>query len=151
MRFLLIFLTTFSAMEALAYFAHKYLFHGALWFLHKSHHFPRKGAFELNDLFGIFFIPISMALMGGWLAPDRVETTFPIGLGMTAYGAVYLFLHDIFTHRRIISINSRNKWLHEMRAAHRSHHSSLEKKGQEPYGFVYFGKRALLISSFLRR
>lgn len=138
MQFFLIFLISFAVMEAVAYFAHRYLFHGILWFLHRSHHSPRKGAFELNDVFGLFFAPIAMTLMGGWLAPEWVKITFPIGLGMTAYGGVYLFLHDIYTHRRIVSMSSKNKWLGEMRAAHRHHHSNSSKSGQEPFGFVHF-------------
>lgn len=125
-------------MEAFAYFAHRYLFHGPLWFLHKSHHAARKGKFEWNDLFGLFFAPVSMTLMGGWLAPDWLVITFPIGLGMTMYGAVYFFIHDIYTHRRFLTLNFKSRWLTEMRAAHRVHHSKVDKAGQEPFGFVLF-------------
>ena len=45
-------------MEAVAYFSHKYVMHGFGWFLHESHHSPREGFFELNDLYAaIFAIP----------------------------------------------------------------------------------------------
>jgi hypothetical protein len=47
--------------------------HGFLWVLHKSHHEPRKGAFELNDLFGFIFAPSPRHLKKElqWLAPLR--------------------------------------------------------------------------------
>lgn len=138
MLFTLIAFITFLLMEGVAYWAHRYLFHGLFWGLHKSHHLPRRGPFEWNDLFALFFAPISIVLMGGWLAPDWLWLTFPIGTGMTAYGAVYLFVHDIFTHRRIVALNWKNPWLLRLRAAHRHHHSDVSKAGQEPFGFLWF-------------
>ena len=52
---ILIFLAAFAGMEAVAYYTHKYVMHGFLWSLHKSHHSPREGIFELNDLFAFYF------------------------------------------------------------------------------------------------
>ncbi|KAF9617962.1 hypothetical protein IFM89_039255, partial [Coptis chinensis] len=40
-------------MEFWARWAHKALWHASLWHMHESHHKPREGAFELNDVFAI--------------------------------------------------------------------------------------------------
>ena len=45
----------FILMECVAWFTHKYIMHGFMWVWHESHHKPRKGAWELNDLFGFMF------------------------------------------------------------------------------------------------
>ena len=36
--YLFVFLLSFCFMEFMAWFAHKYLMHGVLWFLHEDHH-----------------------------------------------------------------------------------------------------------------
>ena len=130
---------TFFAMEIVAYFAHRYLFHGILWFLHRSHHEPRRGVWEWNDLFAPFFACLSIVGMGGWLAPQLLWLTFPIGTGMTIYGAVYFFIHDMFTHRRFGILNFKSRWLLQLRSAHRHHHANVSHAGQEPFGFVWYG------------
>ncbi|KAG6715485.1 hypothetical protein I3843_05G234600 [Carya illinoinensis] len=40
-------------MEFWARWAHKALWHASLWHMHESHHRPREGPFELNDVFAI--------------------------------------------------------------------------------------------------
>ncbi|MGZ8282038.1 MAG: sterol desaturase family protein, partial [Allosphingosinicella sp.] len=53
-----LFLATVIAMEGVAYVAHRWVMHGPGWFLHASHHRPRPGRFELNDLYAaIFAVP----------------------------------------------------------------------------------------------
>jgi beta-carotene 3-hydroxylase len=43
-------LLSFLGMEAVAWFTHKYVMHGLLWYLHKDHHHKEsKGFFEHND------------------------------------------------------------------------------------------------------
>jgi beta-carotene 3-hydroxylase len=138
MKFALITLTTFFAMEATAYLAHRFLFHGPLWFLHRSHHEPKKGWFEWNDIFGFFFAPVAVILMSSLIVPEWRSAAYPMGLGMTLYGCVYFFIHDIYTHRRFLTLNFKSRWFRDMRAAHRYHHADVSKKGQEPFGFLYF-------------
>lgn len=138
MTFAAIGLATFCLMELVAYLAHRYLFHGALWFLHRSHHEPRKSGFELNDVFAPFFAIVAIVLIGGYAAPQALPWTRPIGAGMTLYGAVYFFVHDMYTHRRFWKFDLPGNWFAEMRKAHRHHHSSIAKEGQEPFGFVVF-------------
>jgi len=52
---ILLFVAAFTGMEAFAWFTHKYVMHGFLWVWHRSHHTPRTGMFELNDLFAVVF------------------------------------------------------------------------------------------------
>ncbi len=139
LQFILIIILTFFAMEIFAYFAHKYLFHGVLWFLHRSHHELRSGVWEWNDVFAPFFACIAILGMGGWLAPELRWLTFPIGTGMTIYGGVYFFIHDMFTHRRFGVLNFKNSKLLKLRSAHRHHHANVSHAGQEPFGFVWYG------------
>ena len=46
----LVFLVTLAAMEGFAYVMHRWVMHGPGWFLHASHHRPRLGFWEANDL-----------------------------------------------------------------------------------------------------
>jgi beta-carotene 3-hydroxylase len=53
-------------MEFVAWFSHKYMMHGFMWVWHESHHKPRKGRFELNDLFGFMFaLPSALLIILG--------------------------------------------------------------------------------------
>jgi len=45
----------FAAMELAGWFIHKYLMHGPLWIIHKTHHRPSHSFFEWNDLFSVLF------------------------------------------------------------------------------------------------
>ena len=128
----------FVGMDVFSYFAHRYLFHGLFWFLHKSHHEARKGTFERNDFFSVVFAAMTITLM--LLSGPDWKTSWPFGLacGITAYGMAYFFVHDIFTHRRFIRFETKNKYLQRIRQAHRIHHQYVEKKGHEPFAFLWF-------------
>ena len=53
---ILIVIITFLFMEFVAWFAHKYIMHGFLWFLHKDHHQVDKDKkFQKNDYFFLIF------------------------------------------------------------------------------------------------
>ena len=52
---LLLLLATVLAMEIFAYAAHRWVMHGPGWFLHASHHRPRAGNWEWNDLYAVIF------------------------------------------------------------------------------------------------
>ena len=63
---LFIVLLFFFLMEFVAWFSHKYMMHGFMWVWHESHHKPRKGRFELNDLFGFMFaLPSALLIILG--------------------------------------------------------------------------------------
>ena len=58
---LALFVATVAGMEVFAYVAHRWVMHGPGWFLHRSHHRPRTGAWELNDLYAaIFALPSTL-------------------------------------------------------------------------------------------
>ncbi|KAM3316044.1 hypothetical protein ACQJBY_034277 [Aegilops geniculata] len=50
-------------MEFWARWAHRALWHASLWDMHESHHLPRDGPFELNDVFAIVNAVPAMALL----------------------------------------------------------------------------------------
>ena len=58
---ILVFLGTFTTMEFMAWFTHKYVMHGFLWNLHRDHHNKdHESWFERNDAFFIFYAVVSM-------------------------------------------------------------------------------------------
>ncbi|XP_029128408.1 beta-carotene 3-hydroxylase, chloroplastic [Cajanus cajan] len=50
-------------MEFWARWAHEALWHASLWHMHESHHRPREGPFELNDVFAIINVVPAIALL----------------------------------------------------------------------------------------
>lgn len=129
-------LAALATMEGVAYLTHRYLMHGPLWFLHRSHHVPHDGGFEWNDLFGLFFAVPSILLIdagvrdGSWM--------LPVGVGMTAYGALYAVFHDVIVHRRI-RVRGVPQWAYLRRIikAHLVHHKTHGKDGAVSFGFLY--------------
>ncbi len=81
-------------METVAWTTQKCEMHRFLWCPHKSLHEPRKGAFELNDLSGLFFGAISIALIAWNAEAGGPLWALSVGLGMAAYGAVYFLAHE---------------------------------------------------------
>lgn len=134
--FIALFIGALLAMEAVAYLTHKYLMHGPLWFLHRSHHVPHAGWFEWNDLFGLFFAVPSIVLIhagvrdGSWM--------LPIGLGMTGYGVIYFLFHDVVVHRRV-RLRGVPQWpyLRRIIMAHLVHHKTHGRDGAQSFGFLY--------------
>lgn len=136
---LLLFFLTIAFMEGFAYVMHRWVMHGRLgWVLHESHHRPRTGLFELNDLYGaIFALPsIFLIWMGvqegwGWIATS-------IGFGIAAYGAIYFGFHDVIVHRRIEHrIVPRSDYFKRIVQAHRMHHIVESREGTVSFGFLY--------------
>lgn len=133
---LALFVATFVAMEGVAYLLHRYVMHGPLWVLHESHHRPRSGRFELNDLFGVLFALPSMALI--YAGTHGQPLLLAVGLGMTAYGAAYWGFHDVLVHRRVRhSLVPRSAYLKRIVRAHHVHHRTHAKHGATSFGFLY--------------
>lgn len=132
---LIVLVASFVMMEAVAWFSHKYIMHGVLWNLHKSHHEPGKGL-EKNDLFGLFFASISFILI--MIGFDHSNYYFWAGLGISLYGVAYFIFHDIIVHRRIpIPIRINSPHMHKIIRAHKIHHKTNSKKGGKYYGFLF--------------
>ncbi len=136
----LAFLTSYFAMEGVAWATHKYVMHGFLCILHESHHQPRHGVFERNDFFFLFYATIAMVLMYfGW---EQLDFRFWMGLGVTAYGFTYFMLHDVFIHRRGKWLDKLdNSYFRAMRKAHKVHHKKMGKEDGEEFGLLLFNKR----------
>jgi beta-carotene 3-hydroxylase len=131
-----LFLGSLAAMEVVAYLMHRFLMHGPLWFLHRSHHRPRAGWFEANDLFGVFFAIPSIILI--YLGTHGQPSLLWIGLGMTGYGFFYFGFHDVLVHQRIpVRFHPRNPYLRRITQAHLIHHRSQERDGAVSFGFLY--------------
>ena len=130
-----LFLAAFLFMEGFAWFTHKYVMHGFMWVWHKSHHEPRPGIFELNDLFAVVFA--APAIAGIYLGVHGLPPLLPIGLGITAYGAVYFMFHDGLVHRRYkVPMNGKSKFWKRLIQAHRIHHAVGTKDGCVSFGFL---------------
>jgi beta-carotene 3-hydroxylase len=132
----LILLGFFAFMEGIAWFTHKYVMHGFLWIWHKSHHEPRKGVFELNDLFGFMFAIPSVVLI--ILGSDGFTWHFFAGLGIALYGLSYFLVHDVFVHQRVKWLKTTNvSYFRAMRLTHHLHHAVHTKHGAEAFGFLF--------------
>lgn len=136
MAYVLIFLVTVAAMEGVAYLMHRFLMHGPLWFLHESHHRRERGRLELNDLFGVFFALPSILLI--YLGTHGSPLLLAVGLGMTAYGAIYFGFHDVIVHRRLPHrLRFSSPYLQRIIKAHHIHHATRERDGAVSFGFIY--------------
>jgi len=125
------------SMEGVAMAAHKHVMHGWLWCLHKSHHEQRRGIFEWNDLFAVFFSIPSIALV--WFGyAQGLSPVLWAGWGIAGYGLVYFLIHDVFVHKRIKhNYLPRKGFLRRVLHAHRLHHATRCKHGAVSFGFVY--------------
>jgi len=132
----LCFFGALATMEAVAYFAHKYVMHGFGWVLHESHHRPREGLFELNDLYALIFAVPSIILI--WFGTNGYPAALWAGLGVAGYGVIYFGFHDVIVHRRIHhDWRPKGRYMQRIVHAHRLHHALEEKEGAVSFGFVY--------------
>ena len=132
----LILLSTFVAMEGVAWFTHKYIMHKLLWVLHIDHHQPTPGLLEKNDsFFVIFAVPSFLLILFG--AQNDFDFRAFIGFGIMLYGFVYSFVHDIIIHQRIKWLTrSKNVYVMAIRKAHKMHHKHLGKENGECFGML---------------
>jgi beta-carotene 3-hydroxylase len=138
---ILVILVVFVFMEGVAWFLHKYVMHGFGWFLHEDHHLPRKGRFEKNDVFGVFFSLISFFfILAGILSGFDVKLT--IGIGIMLYGVGYFLVHDVFYHKRIkIRYRPKSTYMKRILNAHAVHHAQSTPKTGVNFGFLYASKQ----------
>lgn len=123
-------------MEAVAWITHRYVMHGWLWSLHRSHHEPRTGAFERNDWFAVIFSLPSIALI--YIGVNHWLPALAAGVGIFLYGAIYFFFHDVLVHRRIdVGLRPKKGYLARVVQAHRLHHAVESKDGCVSFGFIF--------------
>ena len=133
---------TFLIMEFVAWFSHKYIMHGFLWFLHKDHHKKdHKSWFERNDLFFLQFAAISAIFVILWGEFD-FWFGLPIAIGIFLYGLAYFIVHDIFIHQRFkIFRNINNRYARGIRRGHKMHHKHIGKEDGECFGMLLVPKK----------
>ena len=146
----LIVLGTIAAMELIAALSHKYIMHGWGWGWHLSHHEPRKGWFEVNDLYAVVFAVLSVVLI--YLGSIGYWPLQWIGAGMTAYGLLYFMVHDGLVHQRWpFRYVPRKGYLKRLYMAHRLHHAVRGREGCVSFGFLYAPPVAKLQATLRQR
>lgn len=130
----------FVGMEVFSWAFHKYLMHGVLWTIHKTHHQKQSGFFELNDLFSFIFGSTAVILIV--LGAETWDYRFWIGCGITIYGFVYFILHDILIHRRAIKWKRPADYYFDgITRAHRAHHQSNNRDDSVSFGLLLVPRR----------
>ena len=133
----LLLLLTVAAMEGVAYVAHRWVMHGWGWFLHRSHHRPRAGTWELNDLYAVIFAIPSIVLIAGGVRGTWGPGSIWVGAGIAAYGAIYFGFHDIIVHRRLPTrYLPKSAYMKRIVQAHRLHHVVETRDGTVSFGFL---------------
>jgi len=119
-------------MEPFTALAHRVVFHGFGLGWHRSHHEPPRAVLEANDLFPVVFAALTVGVLsiGVWVGGG--EVLVPLGIGVTAYGAAYLLVHDVVIHRRLPWLPITDRLGTRLRRAHNVHHLY----GRAPYGFL---------------
>ncbi len=128
-------LATFVFMEFMAWFTHKFVMHGFLWYLHRDHHQGHEGFFEKNDsFFLIFAVPSAYCFVTGIMNNDF---RLFIGIGIALYGFAYFLVHDVIIHQRFKWLrNLDNDYIKAIRRAHKIHHKHLGKEHGENFGML---------------
>uniref|UniRef100_A0A7N2REU7 beta-carotene 3-hydroxylase n=2 Tax=Quercus lobata TaxID=97700 RepID=A0A7N2REU7_QUELO len=130
-------------MEYWLRWAHRALWHASLWPMHESHHRPREGPFELNDVFAMInSVPAIALIFYGFSNQGLVPgLCLGLGLGLTMYGLAYMFVHDGLVHRRFpVGPIANVPYLQRVALAHQLHHS--DKFDGVPYG-LFLGPKEL--------
>jgi len=129
----------FAAMEFFGWFIHKYLMHGPLWMIHKTHHQHSKSFFEWNDLFSVLFGSIAVLLI--FLGVNTFDYRFWMGVGITLYGVLYFILHDVLVHRRLTWFGKpKHPFLKGIYKAHQAHHKTNKKDDAVSFGLFVVPK-----------
>ncbi|MFZ4612437.1 MAG: sterol desaturase family protein [Bacteroidia bacterium] len=132
---LFITLATFIFMEFMAWFTHKFVMHGFLWYLHRDHHQGHDGFFEKNDAFFLIFaVPSAYCFVTGIMNSDF---RLFVGIGIALYGFAYFLVHDVIIHQRFKWLrNLDNDYIKAIRRAHKIHHKHLCKEQGENFGML---------------
>jgi beta-carotene 3-hydroxylase len=129
----LVALGVFVAMEAVAAAEHRWAMHGFAWSWHRSHHLPPEGRFERNDRFPFVFAGLAIVLFVIGTNIEWLRTLVPVAVGITAYGAAYFLVHDVYIHGRLGGRHlPRIRALDRLGAAHELHH----RFNGAPYGML---------------
>jgi len=125
-------LASFLLMEPVTSLAHRVIFHGFGYNIHKSHHAHRSGIFEKNDLYPLISALLTMTVIALGVFVRAFWFLIPVGFGMTLYGVAYFIIHDVAIHHRVKGVRLPMRLFRWHYRAHMFHHLY----GTEPYGFV---------------
>jgi len=130
---LLLIVLAFFFMEFMAWFTHKFVMHGFMWFFHRDHHIRDGRKIEWNDIFAVIFAcPSILLIYLGVTTPDSYMLS--IGIGIMLYGIAYFLFHDVYVHQRIpVFRNFSNRYLRATVKAHQQHHNP---HAEYNYGFL---------------
>jgi len=134
---LFIILLSFLGMEFTAWFTHKYIMHGLMWYLHKDHHdHSNKSIFEKNDSFFLLFaVPSWLGIMFGSM--NNFDFKFYIGVGILVYGIAYFLVHEVIIHQRLKWFSKANNWyVKGIKRAHKIHHKQIGKYESQNFGML---------------
>lgn len=149
---LVLFVATVAVMEGVAYAAHRWIMHGFGWGLHASHHRPRTGWFEANDLYFFIFAAPSILLLLGGVRLGWGDWATWVGAGIAGYGAIYAIFHDVIVHRRLPHrYVPRSDYMKRIVQAHRLHHVVETKEGTVSFGFLVAPPPEALKAELARR
>jgi beta-carotene 3-hydroxylase len=123
---------SFVGMEAVSYGLHRWVMHGFGMAWHRSHHVPREGRFERNDLFPVCFSAVGVTLFALATMGPAVGPLLWVAIGVTAYGTAYMVVHDVHIHGRLGVRLPSWAYLAWLRDSHALHH----RFGGEPYGML---------------
>lgn len=123
----------FVIMEAIAAAEHRWAMHGFAWSWHRSHHLPPEGRFERNDRFPFVFAGLAIVMFVAGTNIGSLRFLVPVAVGITAYGAAYFLVHDVYIHGRLGGRHlPRIGALDRLGAAHELHH----RFNGAPYGML---------------
>src|SRR4051794_23098888 len=127
----LVAVAAFVLMEAVTYAAHRWVMHGPGRALHNSHHEATQGRFEANDLYPLMFASVTILVMVAGVSLPSLHLLLVAGIGVTCYGASYVFVHDVYIHGRLGAL-PRIAVFERLRRAHAVHHLY----SSEPFGML---------------
>jgi beta-carotene 3-hydroxylase len=123
----------FAAMEPITAATHRFVMHGPGRVLHRSHHRRGTTGWELNDLYPVGFASLVLVALGVGFNVAGFGVLIPIAIGVTAYGAAYALVHDVYIHARLPLFRGRTIGpLERLARAHRIHHDH----NSGPYGML---------------
>jgi len=128
----LVALGVFAGMEAVSYAVHRFVMHGPGFPVHADHHAPPRARVERNDLYPASFSIVAIALFAVGTAVPGLRLLVAAGFGMTLYGLAYVYVHEVFVHRRLPLPRPGWRLLVGLERRHRLHHLY----GGEPYGML---------------
>lgn len=134
--FIAVALGIFALMEGVAWWTHRHIMHGWGWGWHRSHHEPRIGLFETNDLYAVVGSVTGISLFSlGWATGSWL--IYAVATGVTLYGAAYAVFHDGLVHQRWpFRWVPRSGYLRKLIQAHRLHHAVMSRGGAVSFGFL---------------